>query len=97
MKPIKSLLDETEEDEAYLRAMSKPGGFEKLMAKLFVKVDQIGEAVEVNAVEDKKHRKTPVHKAHPWTRETWIFIVSGLASFLIAAGVATGQLTMVVP
>jgi len=105
------LLESEEKEKAYHKAMSEPGGFERLTIKSFVKQDEMCKAVtgltrtvgdisdklDTNTKEDKDHRNEPAHTAHKFTRETWIYIAAGLLTLVLGASAAASQLAPYLP
>ena len=106
-----SLLESEDKEKAYHKAMSEPGGFERLTIKSFVKQDEMCKAVtgltrtvgdisdklDTNTKEDKDHRNEPAHTAHKFTRETWIYIAAGLLTLVLGASAAASQLAPYLP
>lgn len=106
-----SLLETNGAEQAYLEALAQPGGFERLTAKSYVKLDEICSDVnglkrdvkkvkvnlETNTREDEAHRELPAHTAHKWTRETFIYVAAGMLAMFMASVAAASQITQYMP
>ena len=54
--------------------MATEDGLQEVILEMAVEGKLTSDRVTKNEDDDKKHRKTPVHKAHPWTKETYLII-----------------------
>lgn len=75
------------------RKMATDEGLEEVILEMAVEGKLTSDRVTTNEDEDKKHRKTPVHKAHPWTKETYL-LIAGICIAVSAMG-GTGAAALI--
>ena len=64
-------------------------GLQEVILEIAVEQKVTSDRLTVNEEQDKKHRKTPLDKAHPWTKETYLRIGIIVAALSAASGTAT--------
>jgi len=71
MTPEETVARKCEMRERYRALLKKPQGRDELLVQIAVNTD-------VNGHRQDTHEDTPAHRAHPWTRETWLYVAAGV-------------------
>ena len=74
-----------------LRRMARDEGLEEVILEMAVDQKETRAMVIDNDKADKAHWATPAHKAHPWTRESFIYVMMGILGVVGVASAVAGQ------
>ena len=85
-----SVLEKAAKRRKYERVLRDKGDT-GLMVEVAVTLDQLDEKVSKNAEATATHAACPVHKAHPWTRDSFLFVLAGILGIVGVAAMVSGQ------